>query len=139
MYLNNRCAVKILNLIIKPIILYGSEIWGPLTNQTFPQWEQHPVEALHAELCKIILGVHRHTANNACRAELGQFPLIIKIQKRAIKFYQHLKSSEPQSYHYKALQCQELNKNKSPFCQLITQLCPQDKHQPIWPNQIIFE
>ena len=50
-----RTWLKILNAIIDPIILYGSEIWGPLTNQTFPQWEKHPVEALHAELCKIIL------------------------------------------------------------------------------------
>ena len=117
-------------------------MWGPLTNQDLLKWEKHPLEALHAELCKNILRVHRHTANNACRAELGQYPLIIKIQKRAIKFHKHLQSSDPDSYQYKALQCQELNKDRSPLCQLVLKLCPhtpdlQDRHQTIWPNQII--
>ena len=117
-------------------MLYSSEVWGPLTSQDLPKWEKQPLEALHAELCKNILRVHRHTTNNACRAELGQYPLIIKIQKRAIKFYKHLKSSDPHSYQYKALQCHELNKDQSPLCQLLLKLCP---HTPktIWPNQII--
>ena len=63
--------LKILNSVIEPIILYGSEIWGPLTSQDLPKWEKQLLEALHAELCKNILRVHRHTANNACRAEPG--------------------------------------------------------------------
>ena len=119
-----------LNSIIEPIMLYGSEVWGPLTSQDLPKWEKHLLEALHADT------VHRHTANNACRAELGQYPLIIKIQRRAIKFYKHLQSSDPHSYQYKALQCHELNKDQSPLCQLLLKLCP---HTPktIWLNQII--
>ncbi len=73
-------------------------MWGPLTNlsQDLTKWEKHPIETLHAELCKNILHVHQHTTNNACRAELGKYPLISKIQKRAIKFWKHLKLSDPQ-------------------------------------------
>ena len=66
--------------------------------------------------------LHRNTTNNACRAELGQFPLLIKIQKRAIKFWEHLKQSDPHSYQYKALQHQELSKANSPLTQLALNL-----------------
>ncbi len=37
------------------------------------------------EFCKLILKLHRRTPNNACRAELGQFLLIINMQKRSLK------------------------------------------------------
>ncbi len=62
--------------------------------------------------------------NNACRAELGKYPLIIKIQKRAIQFWKHLKLSDPQSYHYKALQYQEMSKESKPFLHLIQSFSP---------------
>jgi hypothetical protein len=32
-------------------------------------------------------------------AELGRYLLIIKIQKRAVKFYNHLKGSDSQTFH----------------------------------------
>ncbi len=101
-------------------------MWGPLTNpsQDLTKWEKHPIETLHAELCKNILHVPRHTTNNACRAELGKYPLITKIQKRPIKFWKHLKLSDPQSYHYKALQYQEMSKESKPFLQLIQSFSP---------------
>ena len=64
------------------------------------------------------------------------------MQKRAIKFYQHLKASEPSSYHYKALQCQEESKEGSPLSQLVHRLSSnstghQDRPHTIQPNQII--
>ncbi len=120
-----RIWLKILESVIEPIELYGSEVWGPLTNpsQDLTKWEKHPIETLHAELCKNILHVHQHTTNTACRAELGKYPIIIKIQKRAIQFWKHLKLSDPQSYHYKALQYQEMSKESKPFFQLIQSWC----------------
>lgn len=132
------------SLIIEPIILYGSEVWGPLANQDFKKWDKHPIEILHTEICKSILRVHRNTPNNGCRAELGQFPLLIRIHKRAIKFYKHLKTSDPNSYHYKALQCQEERLEKSPLSQLVLRLSStnstrqaQDSPHTIGAQQII--
>ncbi len=79
-----RILLKIVESVIEPIVLYGSEVWDPLTNpsQDLTRWEKHPIETLHAELCTNILHVHRHTTNNACRAELGKYSLITKIQKK---------------------------------------------------------
>ena len=70
--------LKILESVIEPIALYGSEVWGPLTEQNFTKWDKHPVYILHTALCKNILHVQRKIIYNACRAELGQYPLLMK-------------------------------------------------------------
>ena len=63
-----------------------------------------------------------------------------------MKYWIHLKNSDPNSYQFKALQCQEMSKEKSPFSQLILMLSslpnavlPQDQseNKPIRVNQII--
>ena len=41
--------------VIKPNLFYGSEVWGPLTNQEFNKWEKHPIKTLNAEFCKSTL------------------------------------------------------------------------------------
>ncbi len=70
----------------------------------------------------MILKLQRKTPNNACRAELGRFPLIINMHKRSLKFWMHLKSSPTESLHFKAIQTQELNPEKSPLSQLVLRL-----------------
>ena len=97
---------------------------------------------MHLEFCESILQVHRKTTNNACKAELGLFPSYIKIQKRAIKYWLHLKTSGPHSYHYKALQCQELSLLTQLVLTLsllsnLVQLQDQSENISIRVNQII--
>ena len=70
--------LKIFDSVIQPIALYGSEVWGPLSHQSYICLDKHPTESLHAVFCTYILHVQRKTPTNACRAELGRFPLIIK-------------------------------------------------------------
>ncbi len=101
--------LKLFKAVIEPIALYGSEVWGPSIKFDFLNWEKHPIKTLHLDFCKRILRVQRKTPNNGCRAELGQYPLLLNIQKRAIKFWKHLKTSDPNTYHYKALKHQELS------------------------------
>ncbi len=113
---------KLFKAVIEPIALYGSEVWGLSIKFDFLNWEKHPIETLHLDFCKRILRVQRKTPNNGCRAELGQYPLLLNIQKRAIKFWKHLKRSDPNTYHYKALKHQELSVSKSPLCQLVLRL-----------------
>lgn len=145
-----RIWLKIFQSVIEPIALYGSEVWGPLLNHEFNKWDKSPIESLHVEFCRSILRVQRNTPNNACRAELGQYPLLMRIQKRTIKFWKHLKISDPDSYHFKALKHHELNTEKSSMIQMIVKLQNQTnttnntQHQDtdslihkIHPNQII--
>lgn len=117
-------------------------MWGPLTKHDYPTWDKHPIEVLHTEFCKNILHVQRNTPNNASRAQLGQYPLILTIQKRALNFWRHIKSSDPRTLHYNALSDQDQNlQKKSPLSQLILNLTDvthsTHPHHTIRPNHII--
>lgn len=117
-----RIWTRIFDHVILPIALYGSEVWGPLNKLEHGTWDKHPTEGFHTEFCPRILNVQRKTPNNVCRAELGRFPLLINVQKRALTFWSHLKLSQKDSLHFKALQTQELNSAKCPLSQLMVKL-----------------
>ncbi len=136
--------------MIQPIALYGSEVWGPLSDQSYTRWTDIQQKPYTQNSAKIILKLQRKTPNNACRAELGRFSLIINMHKRSLKFWMHLKSSPTESLHFKALQTQELNPEKSPLSQLVLRLTNRTNstntnqsqtstasHQNIKINQII--
>ena len=106
-------------------MLYGSEIRGPFSQQDYTRWEKYPAETLHAEFCKNLLQVHRNAPNNACRAELGRFPILIQIQKRALHFIDYLNMSPTNSLQFMAFQTQELSPEKYPLSQLVLKLSRQ--------------
>ena len=39
--------LKQIECVIEPITLYGSELWGPLLQQDFTQWDKPPIETPH--------------------------------------------------------------------------------------------
>ncbi len=71
------------------------------TSNHFKNWDKTSIEKLQLEIIKNILGVHRSTSNDACRAELGLYPLKIEIQKRCVQFWHHLHQSDPDSSNIK--------------------------------------
>ena len=93
---------------IKPILLYGSEIWGTFNTFTSkfrnknPSIEEIyakiPSEKLHIKFCKLILGVHKKSTNFACLSELGRFPLHFNIVLSMVNYWyrlENLQSSFP--------------------------------------------
>jgi hypothetical protein len=105
--------------IIKPILLYGCEVWGPIPiinkpvkpgtdeRTTFFQnlkakcpivskylGKNDHAERLHVKLCKYILGVHSKTANLAVYGDLGRYPLIVDQISLSIKYFYHLEFSD---------------------------------------------
>jgi hypothetical protein len=92
-----------------------------------------------------LCNIERRTPNNACRTEFDRYPLIIQIQKRDIKFYKHLKGSDYQTFHNKAITYREMNLERSPLSKLVLRLCSQTETHPtepqdsntIRPNQIM--
>ena len=87
------------------IALYGSEVWGPLSIHDYTTWDNHPTEALHAEFCRSVLNVQSKTPNNACRAELGCFPLAPSIKKNNPKILDKLKQQSQQQHTPFILSC----------------------------------
>ena len=72
----NSDLAKILESVKEPIALHGCEVWGLLTKD-FTKRDKHQFETLNAEYC--INGFRVQPPNNACRVELGRYPLMIKI------------------------------------------------------------
>ena len=102
-------GLNIFYAVTEPIALYGCEVLGPLVKQDGIKWDKHQIETLHAEFCKCILRAQRQIPNNAGRAESGRCPIINKIQKRELTFYNHLKESDSNPLHNKALTHRELS------------------------------
>ena len=74
----NKVLFKIFDSKIKPIILYGSEIWG------VKRYEY--VENVHIKFCKIVLNVGKTTWYFSVIAECGRYPMYVDYHLRAIKY-----------------------------------------------------
>ncbi len=90
--------IKSFDTVVKPIILYGSEIWGQnmFMNkdgkilQYKPFNYMFPCERANIRVCKQILGVPSQSTNIAVLAELGRFPLSMEVIRSIFKRYSRL-------------------------------------------------
>jgi hypothetical protein len=104
--------------LIKPVLSYGCEIWGPL-NFALRQSREHateaakfykelrvnfpliskyvdnecPLEKVHLTFCRHVLGVHNKATNMAVYGDLGRVPLFIDHIVACVKYYFHLQFS----------------------------------------------
>jgi hypothetical protein len=95
---------KLFDTLVKPIVLYNSEIWATeaLTrikknnlSKVFDLADNDISERLHSKFCKLNLRVGKNTTNIACKAELGRFPLIADIHTRIIKSWNRFENVSP--------------------------------------------
>ena len=92
-----KTATHLFDAMIKPILLYNSEIWGNTiadynklleegSNKT-KMYFQNTFEKMHVKWCKYLLGVHSKSTNIAVLAELGRYPLILEVILNQIKLW----------------------------------------------------
>jgi hypothetical protein len=96
--------------MIKPILLYNSEIWGSgiinldklLSNGTDKTklYYQGSFEKVHLRWCKYILGVNSKSCNIAVTAELGRYPLLNDIYVNMFKYWSRVKNMDKDSLAY---------------------------------------
>jgi hypothetical protein len=77
---------------IKPIVLYGCEIWGTFNSNTarFRNGTVSPdriysnliCEKLHTKFCKFILGVHNENHQLCCFVRTWSFPTLLRYNKK---------------------------------------------------------
>ena len=82
--------LKLFDTCISPILLYGSEVWGPYLNINYTNWESTPIEKLHTQYIKRLLRVNRSTTNILTRAETGRNPLMVPILIRNINYIKYM-------------------------------------------------
>ena len=98
-----RLYIKLFDSVVKPILLYASEVWGGFGIKTSKQVgnenlfdhimmsDKTPFEKLNIKLCKQSLRVSRRISNVAAKAELGRFPVMKSIIVAILKYYMRLK------------------------------------------------
>lgn len=74
--------IDLFNKTIKPILLYGSELWG--------MGNIEMIERVQLKFYKYIFNLKRSTPSNMIYGELGVLPLYIDIQTRIISFWTKL-------------------------------------------------
>ena len=88
--------MKIFDTKVKPIILYGSEIWGVKKHED--------IENVHIRYCKVVLNLGKTTLNFSALGELGRHPLYVDYHCRAIKYWYKLLTMPEQRYNHKCYQ-----------------------------------
>jgi hypothetical protein len=99
-----KLGIKLFNQLIKPILVYGAEVWGVgLFNIKKFNSNQHTLEStyddniiekLNVQFQKYMLGVSKRATNLAIRGELGQLPISIHVIVHLLKFWIHLSKSD---------------------------------------------
>ena len=95
--LSIKTLLRLFDSCIAPIITYGSEVWGPYVNNEYTKWNTNPIERLHMQCLKRILGVNRSTTNELVRAELGRFPILSQVFRNNINYIQSLRQQKDNS------------------------------------------
>lgn len=96
-------TLKLFDQLIRPILTYGSEIWGVFdinsrtcskNNTITPEemFEKLPQETIHLAYCKYTLGISSKASNLATRGELGRFPLYIHILNQVVKYLHRIEN-----------------------------------------------
>ena len=87
-----RLALKIFQSQISPILLYGSEVWGPYICDDWESWEKSKIEQTHVQFLKRILGCNYKTSNIMTRWEVGRRPLMVEIIIEMLFYVKYIKA-----------------------------------------------
>jgi len=74
-----KVSLKLFDSIVKPVALYGAEIWGTQVHKS--------LEDVQTTFCKRTLGLPKQATNLACVAECGRYPLFVSTYIKCIKYW----------------------------------------------------
>ena len=149
-------AIKIFATQIVPILLYGSEIWGPYSNFDLKNWEKSEIEKVHTQFLKRIMGCDIHTSNNMIRGEVGRRSLLCDVITRSVKYINHVDEIDGTfanlALDFEASLCDEINvlslaRQFTPYFKEPAFLAPKSRketrqivnqlYDPFWKSELI--
>lgn len=99
---NTPLLLKLFDSCVKPVLLYGSELWGPyilnldkrltpgLNDDLEKTFLNFAPEKIHIRYCKFVLGVTKYASKIASMAELGRYPISIFVILQSLKYWLYL-------------------------------------------------
>ena len=103
-------ATKLFDALIKPILLYASEVWEPFVKNISEEWDKNEIEKTYTQFLKQVLGVNRSTTTVMVRGELNKHSLQEEILRRHILYAKYIYNKEGTSI-VKQAYVHELNKS----------------------------
>ena len=79
---NSKLYLKLFDALIKPILLYGCEVWGTHISQP-----NNTISKFVNKFYRILLGVPRHTSTAGIHMELGRFPIDTNVHDAMLKYW----------------------------------------------------
>ena len=89
--LSIKCLLSLFDKMVKPILLYGCEIWGFGNNDV--------LEKVHLKFCIMILNLKTSTPNYMIYGELGRYPSKSTLRLELFLFGQKLFVENNPKYH----------------------------------------
>ena len=80
--LSINCQLDLLDKMVKPILLYGCEIWG-LGNIEI-------IERIHIQFCKLFLQLKNSTSTYMIYGELRRYSIVLDVKIRILSFWSKL-------------------------------------------------
>ena len=105
-YIPKECKITIYTAILKPVLIYGSEVWS-LTSKT-----EARIQAAEMRALRVIRGVNKkdRIRNSHIRKDLGVEPLLTSIEKARLRWFGHVKRMEGNRLSRKYLEWQPRDK-----------------------------
>ena len=113
-----KLTLKLFDTLIKPILLYGAEVWGIYTNFDYSTWENSKIEMIQTQFLKRALGCNVQTSNNMTRGEVGARPLLTDVNFKVITYIKNILERD-ESIVYSSLEFEKNNQVKPNLLQYI--------------------
>ncbi len=102
---NPHTLLKLFDSMVKPILMYGSEVWGLYIPSLVKKAnildcvsnDRFIAEKIHNKALKHSLGVSKQASNIACFLEAGRYPVMIDILTQCVKYIFRLFTLPPNS------------------------------------------
>lgn len=82
---NAKLYLKLFDSLIKPILLYGCEVWGHHISH-----QNNTISKFINKFYRILLGVPSHTSTIGTHVELGRFPIEVTVHTYMLKYWARL-------------------------------------------------
>ena len=103
--LSTTLLTRIFDVMIQPIVIYGSEVWGTACA------DKH-INKPHNKFCKQLLGVAQSAPNSGVLLELGRLPTSMMVKKQVLKYWLKLKTQNNKEIQKLCLTSQIKDRNR---------------------------
>ena len=129
---NVSLMTKLFDSLVKPILMYGCEVWGPSKNSG--KFESK-IDLMHNKFCKGLLGVNKNAVNSAVRGELGRYPIQVSINISIVKYWLRIATKNCRNLVHQAYESHfKNNKASSEWLIYVKKLLDDHGFSNVWEN-----